>query len=97
MWNRLQSPVRPAGYTKKDVKAFRERLGVDKGTPLIVSHTPQSLDAAVWTNVGEIKNHHIVYSANRDRLAVFIRVDGEMIPLEYRAEDLVDFANRLGS
>ncbi|MDJ0894077.1 MAG: metallophosphoesterase [Alphaproteobacteria bacterium] len=96
-WNRLQSPVRPAGYTKKDVKAFRERLGVDKGTPLIVSHTPQSFNAAVWTNVGEIKNHHIVYSAYSDRLAVFVRIGREMIPLEYLAEDLVDFANRLGS
>ena len=36
-WNRIQRPSRPAGYTKKDVKAFRERLGVAKGTPLILS------------------------------------------------------------
>lgn len=94
-WNRLQRPTRPAGYTKKDVKAFREMLGVEKRTPLIVSHTPLSFDGTVWTNAGEIKNHHIVYSANRDRLAVFIRVGREMIPLEYPAEDILEMANRL--
>ena len=95
-WNRLQRPARPAGYTKKDVKSFRERLGVEKGTPLIVSHTPLSVDGTVWTNAGEIKNHHIVYSANTDRLAVFIRAGREMIPLEYPAEPILKFANRPG-
>jgi hypothetical protein len=94
-WNRLQRPSRPAGYTKKDVKAFRARLGAEKGTPLIVSHTPLSFDGTLWTNAGEIKNHHVVYSANPDRLAVFIRVGREMVPLEYPAEHILDFANRL--
>ncbi len=94
-WNRLKCPTRPAGYTKRDVKVFREKLGVDKRTPLIVSHTPLSFDGTVWTNAGEIKNHHIVYSANRDRLAVFIRVGREMIPLEYPAEDILEITNRL--
>jgi hypothetical protein len=36
-----------------------------------------------------------VYSANPDRLAVFIRVGREMVPLEYPAEHILDFANRL--
>lgn len=94
-WNRLRTPTRPAGYTKNDVKKFRAILGVEKGTPLIVSHTPQSFDGTVWTNAGDIENHHVVYSANRDRLAVFIRVGGEMIPLEYPVEPVVEFANRL--
>ncbi|MDH3475303.1 MAG: metallophosphoesterase [Rhodospirillales bacterium] len=94
-WNRLQRPTRPAGYTKKDVKAFRARLGAEKGTPLIVSHTPLSLEGTIWTNAGEIKNHHVVYSANQDRLAVFIRVGREMVPLEYPAEHILEFANRL--
>jgi len=93
-WNRMQRPSRPAGYTKKDVKAFRERLGVEKGTPLIVSHTPLSYDGTLWTNAGEIKNHHVVYSANQDRLAVFIRVGREMVPLEYPTEPVLKFANR---
>lgn len=94
-WNRLRQPTRPAGYTKKDVKAFRARLGVKKGTPLIVSHTPLSLDGTVWPNAGEIKNHHIVYSANQDRFAVFIRAGRDMIPLEYPVERVLEFANRL--
>jgi len=94
-WNRLRSPTRPAGYTKKDVKNFRSRLSADKHAPLIVSHTPLTNDGTVWTNVAEIKNHHIVYSANRDRLAVFIRVGREMIPLEYPAEHILEFANQL--
>jgi hypothetical protein len=94
-WNRLQRPTRPAGYTKKDVKAFRARLGAEKGTPLIVSHTPLSYEGTVWTNAGEFKNHHVVYSANQDRLAVFIRVGREMVPLEYPAEPILEFANRL--
>ena len=94
-WNRLQRPSRPAGYTKKDVKAFRKLLGVEKGTPLIVSHTPLSYDGTLWMNAGEIKNHHVVYSANQDRLGVFIRVGREMVPLEYPAEHILDFANRV--
>jgi len=94
-WNRLQRPTRPAGYTKKDVKAFRARLGAEKGTPLIVSHTPVSFEGTVWLDVGEIKNHHVVYSANRDTLAVFIRVGREMVPLEYPAENILELVNRL--
>jgi len=95
IWNRVQLPTRPAGYTKKHVKAFRERLGVDKGTPMIVGHTPLSFDGTVWTNAGEIKNLHVVYSANQDRFAVFIRVGREMVPLIYPVEPVLDAANRL--
>lgn len=94
-WNRLRSPTRPAGYTKKDVKVFRASLGAEKKTPLIVSHTPLSLNETVWTNVGEINNHHIVYSANQDKLGLFIRVGQEMLPLEYPTEHIREFANSL--
>lgn len=94
-WNRLRSPARPAGYTKKDVKAFRAVLGAEEATPLIVSHTPQAEGETVWPHVGEIKNHHIVYSANQDKLALFVRLGGEMVPLEYPVERLLAFANGL--
>ena len=67
----------------------------EKHTPLIVSHTPMSFEGTLWTNVAEIKNHHVVYSANQDSLAVFVRLGREMIPLEYPAEHIVEFANRL--
>ncbi len=95
IWNRVQLPTRPAGYTKKHVKTFRERLEVDKGTPLIVSHTPLSFDGTIWTDAGEIKNLHVVYSANRDSFAVFIRVGREMVPLVYPTEQVLAFANQL--
>ena len=94
MWNRLQRPTRPAGYTKKDVKNFKVKLGADKRTPLIVSHTPLSPDGTLWLEAGQIKNHHVVYSANQDRLAVFIRIDHEMVPVEYPVEDLMTVASR---
>jgi len=94
-WNRLRSPIRPTGYTKKDVKAFRKRLGSEKQTPLIVSHTPLSIEGTVWRDAGDINNHHIVYSANRDRLGVFVRVGQEMIPLEYPVEPVLNFLNEL--
>jgi hypothetical protein len=94
-WNRLRSPIRPAGYTKKDVKNFRSRLSAEKHAPLIVSHTPLSFDGTVWSDVGDIKNHHIVYSANRDELAVFIRIGREMVHLKYPAEHVLEFANQL--
>lgn len=87
-WNRIRRPSRPGGYTKGDVKSFRKNLGVAKHTPLIVSHTPLSSDRTVWTNIGEIKNHHILFSAMPDTVAVMIRVGHEMVPLQYPVEAL---------
>lgn len=87
-WNRLRRPSRPAGYTKGDVKSFRKQLGVAKHTPLIVSHTPISRHDTIWTDVDDIKNHHIVFSAMPGKVAAVVRVGHEMIPLEYPVEPL---------
>jgi hypothetical protein len=95
VWNRLQRPSRLDGYTKKDIKAFRAKLGADKHTPVIVSHTRLSQSETVWTDAGKIKNHHIVFTANTDELTVFIRAHQAMVPLKYSVEPLLNHVNRL--
>lgn len=94
-WNRLKGPRTPMGYRKKDVKRFRAALGVEKKTPFIVAHNPLSRYETVWTDAGEIGNHHIVFSAHQNRLALFTRVGEHLLPLEYPAEPLLDFTNAL--
>jgi hypothetical protein len=88
-WNRLRRPSNPAGYTKREVKAFRNALDLPGSAPLIVSHNPQSDGKTVWLNLGGVKNHHVVYSAKRDEVAIFTRARGRMIPLTYPSERLV--------
>jgi Calcineurin-like phosphoesterase len=97
LWNRMRRTGRLDGYTKKDVKRFRKALEAEKETPFIVSHTPLSRTGAVWTDAGDIRAHHIMFSANPNRLAIFIRSGGEMIPLEYPSEPLLEFANSLST
>jgi hypothetical protein len=95
IWNRLRRTGRPGGYAKRDVKLFREAIGAKKNTPFIVSHTPLSRTGAIWTDVGDVPDHHIMFSANPSRVAVFIRDGREMMPLEYLVEPLLDFVNGL--
>ncbi len=95
VWNRLYRTGHPVGYGKRDVNAFRKALGAKKDTPFIVSHTPLSRTGAIWTDVGNVPGHHIMFSANPRRVAVFIRNGREMVPLEYPVEPLLDFVNSL--
>ena len=94
-WNRLRRTGRPDGYAKKDVKRFRKALDVEKETPFIVSHTPLSRTGAFWIDAGDIAAHHIMFSANPERLAIFLGSGGEMVPLEYPGEPLLAVANSL--
>jgi hypothetical protein len=43
--------------------------------------------------VGEVDNHHIVYSAKPDEVGLFTRIDGEMVPLVYPSEPLLGWVN----
>lgn len=95
VWNRLRRTGRPDGYAKRDVKTFREALGAKKDTPFIVSHTPLSATGTTWTDAGEIPGHHIMFSANPEKLAIFVRSGCYMIPLEFPGEPLLDFVNAL--
>ena len=95
VWNRLRRTGRPDGYSKRDVKTFRAAIGVEKNTPFIVSHTPLSQAGVVWRNAGDVPGHHIMFSANPDKTAVFVRSGHTMVPLEYPSEPLLDFTNSL--
>jgi hypothetical protein len=93
-WDRIRSPRYPAGYTRRDVRRFRSSLGLAEGTAFIVGHYPRSADETVWLNVDKIEDHHILYSAMRDKLAVFTRFDGEMVAQIYPSEPLLEWLNR---
>ncbi len=95
IWNRVRRPNHPGGYGKRHVSAFRRKLGVDQDTAFIVGHTPLSPDGTLWLDVGNIPNHHIVYSANPHNLGVFVGLGQELVPLEYPAEALLDLTNAL--
>ena len=74
IWNRLRRPNYPAGYTKMDVIRFRKGLNAAPDTPFIVAHNPLSRDVSVWMDVGDIKNHHIVFSGRTDQISVFFQI-----------------------
>ncbi len=93
VWNRLRQNNRPAGYGKGSVKRFRQTLGLDKRTPVIVGHTPLSVTDTVWLNVGGIKAHHIVYSAYTHRLGAMVLRNGQAIPLEFVPEPALAYLN----
>ena len=95
VWNRVRRPNCPGGYGKRHVSAFRAKLGVDEQTAFVVGHTPLSLEGTLWLDAGNIRNHHIVYSANPDKLAVFVGPGPDLIPLVYAAEALLDLTNAL--
>ncbi len=93
--NRLQRPHYPGGYKKSDVKRFRKALGVAKGTPFVVGHTPLDPFGGVWKNVGAIKNHYIIYSAHQQGPTILQPAGDELIPLSYPAEPLTKLINDL--
>jgi hypothetical protein len=93
--NRLKRPIYPGGYTGRDVRRFRNRLGLPPELPFIVGHNPLTERETLWMNAGNIENHHIVYSARPDSVGVFTRVAGKMIPLCYPTEPVRDIINAL--
>ncbi len=84
-----------SGYTKKDVKRFRKAMGFNKNTPFIVGHTPLDPFGSIWRNVGNIKNHHIIYSAHQEGPSIFTLIHDQIQPLAYPAEPLSQLINDL--
>ncbi len=84
-----------AGYDKKDVKHFRESLGLAKKTAFIVGHTPLDPFNTFWKNAGNIKGHHIIYSGHLNGPSLFMRVRKKIIPLTYPAEPLLKIINEM--
>ncbi len=84
---------RPHGYKKGDVKRLRKGLELQPETPFIVGHTPLTLDDTVWLNIGGISNHHVVFGAAPYDVAVFTRVNKQVVPLHYHTEPLLGVIN----
>jgi len=93
-WSRIRTPAFPGGYTPGDVRQFRKGLEVSSEIPFIVGHHPFTEDDTLWLNAGRIKQHHIVISARSDRVGIFTRIDGRMVPQIYPTEPLLDWLNR---
>jgi len=93
--NRLSRPNRPAGYTKGDVKRFRHTLKLSGKAELFVGHTPLTRHDTLWSNVGGIEHHDVVFSGNVPWIGVFTSTNGEMIPLRYRSESLLPIINAM--
>lgn len=89
-WNRVKARGFPMGYSRGDVKRFRKAMNLDKKTPFIVAHFPQSGDETVWLDVARIQQHHVLYSAHKDQLAIFTRVQGQILPQIYPATPLLE-------
>jgi len=87
-WNRLKASGNPGGYTKSEVQAWKRGLGLRRSAVFIVSHNPLSEEETVWLDAGGIKRHHLLYSARRDRFAIFTRIGTEMVALSYPSEPL---------
>ena len=92
-WNRLRTVVHPTGYTKREVSAFKKAMGLNKSGAFIVSHSPLPDGGTVWLDLGGIKNHHLVFSGEREELAVFTRVGGELTPLVYHKDPALEIVN----
>jgi hypothetical protein len=92
-WTRIRTPGFPAGYTRSDVRQFRKGLEIDNDLPFIVGHYPCSSDGTVWLNVGQVNQHHVIVSSRPDRVAVFLCIDGNMVPQIYPVEALSAWLN----
>ena len=93
--NRLRQANRPSGYAGSDVKRFRKCLGLSKKTPVIVGHTPLSLDDTLWENVGEIENHYIVYSSDSRWVGLMAQIGDRLYPFRYPVEPMISIINAL--
>ena len=93
-WSRIRTQAFPGGYTASDVRQFRKGLQVSSEIPFIVGHHPFTQDDTLWLDAGRISQHHIVISARSDRIGIFTRVDGRIIPQIFPAESILDWLNR---
>ncbi len=93
-WTRPRRPGGYTGFTRRDVEAFRSNLDLPPNANVIVAHTPLTHDESFWVNANGIPDHHIIYSAHRNSVGVFVRLGGMLMPLDYPSEPLLDFANR---
>ncbi len=92
-WSRLKTPGFPTGYGRRDVRRFRKSMGLPPDTAFIVGHYPLSSDGTVWTNIGRIEGHHLLYGSAESNVAVIAAVDDELAPQVYPVEPLLAWLN----
>lgn len=92
--NRIHRPNRPGGYNKKDIKLFRKMLNLETDAEVIVGHTPLSPNETFWS-LDEIDHHHVIYGADDRWVPVMTRIGGQLVPLLYPAEPLVELTDGL--
>jgi metallophosphoesterase superfamily enzyme len=93
--NRVQRPHYLNGYKKKHVRRFRKTLGLPKGSPFIVGHTPLDPFGSYWKDVSNIKGHHIIYSGHQEGAQALLVEDSRVIPLAYPAEPLCKLIEKI--
>ena len=93
--NRLKQANRPSGYSKRDVKRLRKHLKLSEDAPLIVGHTPLSMDDTLWENVGDIQHHYIVYSSDTRWVGLMAQVGDTLYPFRYPVEPIISMINAL--
>ncbi len=94
--NRLRMPHRPGGYGKSDIKKFRKILNLSADTPVVVGHTPLSLEETIWEKVGDIEQS--LYRIRGEMMSgsgVMTRIGDRMLPLRYPIEPLMSLINSL--
>ncbi|MCB1852070.1 MAG: metallophosphoesterase [Gammaproteobacteria bacterium] len=91
--NRLKRPNRPAGYAKGDVIRLRKSLGIRPDAPFIVGHTPLSNDETIWENVGDIQNHHIIYSSDTNQVGAMVQIGDTIYPFKFPVEQVMNKIN----
>ena len=91
--NRFRKESRPSGYSGSDVKRFRKCLGLEKKTPVIVGHTPLSVDDTLWENVGDIENHYIVSSSDSRWVGLMAQIGDRLYPFRYPVESMMSIIN----
>ena len=92
---RLRRPHNLSGYSKGDVKRLRKSLELPTKTRCIVGHTPMDPFGSFWLHAGNIKNHHVIYSAHAEGPSLIIRTGDSYTPVSYPAEPLVEVINGL--
>ena len=74
---------------------FRNTLNLGPNAELFVGHTPLTRHDTLWSHVGGIAHHDVVFSGNFPWVGLFTRVGRHMIPLRYRSEPLLPVINDL--
>jgi hypothetical protein len=92
-WRRLKTPAFPGGYGRGDVRRFLKSLKCDPDTVFLVGHYPLSDNDTLWTDIGNISGHHLIYSSAEEQVGVFAEVGERLVPMRYPVEPLLEWTS----